>query len=71
MIKAASNWFLKQEDQWEGDRETEGKMFSFSKAFINTRGKLFLKTFFKTYSSPLMSVAATENPKYAAIWIMR
>jgi hypothetical protein len=42
-------------------------MFSFSKAFVNTGGKQFLETFFSTYSSPLMSVVATENPKYAAI----
>lgn len=51
--------------------DKEENMFSFCEAFINTRGKLFLETFFETYSSPLMSVAATENPKYAAIWITR
>lgn len=50
-----------------GDKETEEALFSFSQALINTEENGFWKHFFKTYSSPLMSVAATENPKYAAI----
>lgn len=43
----------------------------FRKALINTGRMPFLETSFSTYWSPLMSVAATANPKYAAIWVGR
>lgn len=52
------------------EKKRQEKMLSLAK-HSRTQENISLRAFKKTYSSPFMSVAATENPKYAAIWITR